>query len=64
MRKPKLEGWRLFEETIWKSWPGVLHEKTGRFWLGIKQVRAMGKFFTAAADWLDEQESGKKKRGS
>lgn len=63
MRKPVLDGWRVFTDTIWKSGGGILHEKSGRFFLGTKKIRAMGKFMLKAADWLDHQESVKKKRG-
>lgn len=59
LRKPRLEGWRCFSETIWKHGGGVMHEKTGRFWLGAKQLEKMGKFFLAAAAWLKEQEGSK-----
>lgn len=55
-RKPKLKGWRIFTDTIWKSGAGVMHDKSGRFWLGSKQIRDMGKFMIKAADWIEGQQ--------
>lgn len=58
-RKPKLEGWDVFIDSIWKSGAGVLHKKSGRWWVGTKNLEKIGKFFLAAAKWAKEQEGNK-----
>lgn len=55
-RKPKLEGWDVFFDSIWESGPGVLHKKSGHWWVGTKNLEKIGKFFLAAAKWARELE--------
>lgn len=54
-RKPKLEGWDCYIDSICWPGPGVIHNKSGRFWHGEKQLERIGKFFLAAAKWAREQ---------
>lgn len=54
MRKPKLEGWQLFTNSVWCG-PGVMHSKSGRFWIGTKKLQSIGMFFLKAAKWSQEQ---------
>lgn len=58
LRKPRLEGWQIIHGSIWSKTPGVLHNKSGRWWTGVKRLEAMGNFFLKAAAWLREKEGG------
>ena len=59
MRKPTHPRWFVDVHM------GVVSRKTGNTIMGsTKFIREYGNFLLKAADWLDEQESWKKKRGS
>lgn len=53
-RKPTLEGWECFVDSIWGSGAGVLHKKSGRWWVGSKRLEEIGNFFLKAAAWVKE----------
>jgi hypothetical protein len=55
-RKPRLEGWECFHDTIWNTGAGVLHKKSGRWWVGTKKLKSIGKFFIAAAEYFEGRE--------
>ena len=48
-RKPVLNGWQLLDTM-------VIHNRSGRAWLGIKQLKKIGKFFIKAAEWIGEKD--------
>lgn len=59
-RKPELEGWDVFISSIWGSGGGVIHKKSGRWWVGTKDLEKIGKFFLAAAKWAEAHGADKR----
>jgi hypothetical protein len=52
-RKPKLEGWDYYTDSVCWPGPGVIHKKSGCWWTGTKNLKAIGKFFLAAAEYFE-----------
>ncbi len=52
-RKPRLAGWELFFDRFIEGQPVVLYAGAEPWWTGTKNLKAIGKFFIAAAEYFE-----------